>query len=129
MVRRHGVVVASAGLAVLALALVATPLGAGATSIRQTLKASSAKPSLQGPRGPRGFRGKRGRKGIRGPTGLVGPVGRRGASGFDGATGPQGVKGPNGPPGETGPKGPTGAAASDRCGVRLGTIDSTGDAG
>jgi len=78
--------VALASLAGLAVALVATPLGTGATSKRATVEASKAQ-SARGPRGPRGKRG------FRGPRGF------RGFLGAPGATGPQGPPGVQGPSG------------------------------
>ena len=119
-------VLVCAGLSVLAVALIATPLGAGASSTRRTAQAASSKPGPRGPRGPRGFPGKRGRKGPRGPTGLVGAIGPRGARGFAGATGPMGVQGPTGGQGATGPTGPAGASASDHAGFSLSTVDGPG---
>ena len=78
--------VALASLTALAVALVATPLGTGATSKRATVEASKAQ-SARGPRGPRGKRG------FRGPRGF------RGFLGAPGATGGQGIQGPQGPSG------------------------------
>ncbi len=74
---------ALASLAALAVALVTTPLGTGATSKRATVEASKAQ-SARGPRGPRGKRG------FRGPRGF------RGFLGAPGATGPQGIQGVQG---------------------------------
>ncbi len=81
--------VALASLSALAVALVTTPLGTGATSKRATVEASKAQ-SARGPRGPRGKRGFRGRRGFRGFLGAPG------ASGAQGIQGPQGVQGPSG---------------------------------
>src|SRR5688500_2144681 len=78
--------VALASLAGLAVALVTTPLGTGATSKRATVEANKAQ-SARGPRGPRGKRG------------LRGPRGFRGFLGAPGATGPQGPPGAQGPSG------------------------------
>lgn len=78
--------VALASLAGLAVALVTTPLGTGATSERATAKASKAE-AARGPRGPRGKRGVRGRRGYRGFLG---------APGATGIQGPQGAQGPSG---------------------------------
>src|SRR5439155_14842094 len=88
-------VLALAGTALI-VALVAGPLGAGATS-RPAAKAASKDRLVRGPRGPRGFRG---------PAGLRGP---RGFVGAPGVTGPQGPQGNPGPQGQTGPQGPAGA--------------------
>jgi hypothetical protein len=77
---------ALAGITALAVALVTTPLGTGATSTPLAAKAGKAAKAVkaQGARGPRGPRGKRG---LRGP---------RGYRGFLGAPGPAGVQGPPG---------------------------------
>jgi hypothetical protein len=67
----------------MAVALLITPLGTGATSTRVTAKSGKAE-SARGPRGPRGKRG------------LRGPRGYRGFLGAPGATGAQGTQGPAG---------------------------------
>lgn len=76
--------VALAGLAALAMALVTTPLGTGATTSRTTAKAGKAE-AARGPRGPRGKRG------LRGPRGYRGFLGAPGATGAQGAQGPSGL--------------------------------------
>lgn len=81
--------VALASLTALAVALVMTPLGTGATSKRESVEASKAQ-SARGPRGPRGKRG------FRGPRGFRGFLGAPGATGQQGIQGPQGVQGPSG---------------------------------
>src|SRR6187397_3109758 len=92
--------IALAGLAALAIALVTTPLGTGATSRVQTKAAKAdAAQARRGPRGPRGRRGPRGYRGF---------LGAPGAPGAQGATGPQGIQGEQGLPGERGAQGPPG---------------------
>jgi hypothetical protein len=113
---------ALAGLAALAVALVATPLGTGAASSRQTVKAASAKPGPRGPRGFRGYRGPRGPRGLPGPQGLQGPAGPEGAPGEDGADGPEGPPGAQGPPGPPGPPG----VGFGRPGYAASTVDAQG---
>ena len=110
---------ALAGLTALAVALVATPLGTGASSSRATLKAASAKPGPRGPRGPRGYRGPRGLTGFQG---LQGPAGPEGAPGEDGA---DGLQGPQGPPGAEGPPGPPGVGFG-RPGYAMSSVDPQG---
>ena len=90
-----------ASLPALAVALVATPLGTGATS-RPTVDALSARPDARGPRGPRGLRGPRGPRGFAGVPGLQGLRGEEGSIGPEGAEGEQGLQGPQGPPGTAG---------------------------
>lgn len=97
---------ALAGLTALAVALVTTPLGTGASSSRQAVKAASAKPGPRGPRGPRGYRGVRGPRGF---AGVPGPAGQPGQAGPEGDPGEDGADGPEGPPGPAGPQGPQGA--------------------
>jgi hypothetical protein len=97
-----GQTLALAGLTALAVVLVATPLGAGASSSRQTAKALTAKSDARGPRGPRGFRGPRGRRGFTGAPGATGP---QGTQGLEGPIGPEGDEGPQGPQGVQGPQG------------------------
>jgi collagen triple helix repeat protein len=88
-----------AGLAALAVALVATPLGTGSASSGETVESATAKPGPRGPRGPRGFRGRRGSRGLNGPQGAAGAAGPAGQPGPTGATGPRGLPGEPGPPG------------------------------
>src|SRR5262245_10842876 len=110
---------ALAGLTALAVVLVATPLGTGASSSRETLKAASAKPGPRGPRGPRGIRGRRGPRGLPGPQGVVGPAGPQGDAG------PGGPQGPQGPSGERGAQGPAGVGLG-RPGYTLTPLDASG---
>src|SRR6058998_1054826 len=131
MRRSPGAALAFAGLAALAVALVATPLGTGASSSRQTLKAGSAKPVLRGPRGPRGLRGPRGFRGPRGKRGLrgaLGPTGPRGLEGIDGADGPMGPQGPTGATGAQGQQGEPGppGVGFGRPGYASSAVDPTG---
>jgi hypothetical protein len=113
---------ALAGLTALAVALVATPLGTGASSSRQTVKSATAKPGARGPRGPRGFRGRRGPRGLpgpQGPAGATGPEGIQGEPGLDGEEGPPGPVGPAGPPGPSG-------VGLNRPGFTRTTVDTRG---
>ena len=91
-----GAALALAGLAGFAVALVATPLGTGASSSQQTLKAASAKPV------PRGCEGSEGR------AASVAP--RKGAPRGVNPTGPRGLEDRFGADGDRGP----GADGSDR---------------
>jgi len=109
--------IALAGLAALAIALVTTPLGTGATSRVQTKAAkASAAQALRGPRGPRGRRGPRGYRGFLGAPGAPGATGPQGPQGAQGAQGPQGDTGPQGPPGPPG-------AGSERPGFTRTVLD------
>ena len=120
---------ALAGLAALAVALVATPLGTGAAP-HPAVKAASAKPGPRGPRGPRGYRGPRGLQGLQGAPGAQG---EQGAAGAQGAAGQQGATGPPGPQGQPGAPGVglgrPGYAAStlDPFGFRVGGAAIGGD--
>ena len=122
MKRSRGEALALAGLSALAVALVATPLGTGASSERATLKAASAKEPSRGPRGPRGFRGPRGPRGF---TGAPGPQGTQGPQGAQGLEGPSGPAGPEGAQGEQGPQGSPGIGLG-RPGHKRTTIDARG---
>jgi hypothetical protein len=128
MGRTPGAALALAGLAALAVALVATPLGTGASASQQTLKAASAKPVLRGPRGPRGPRGFRGPRGKRGLRGALGPTGPRGLEGIDGADGPVGPPGPTGVTGLQGQQGEPGppGVGFGRPGYASSTVDGAG---
>lgn len=128
MKRSLGEALVLAGLSSLAVALVATPLGTGAISSRETVKAAPAKPAIRGPRGPRGFRGPRGPRGLRGvqgPTGPGGPEGAEGPEGPEGAAGATGPTGPTGQQGQQGPQGPPGVGL-DRPGFTRTTLDNRG---
>jgi Collagen triple helix repeat (20 copies) len=107
-----------ASLPLLAIALVATPLGTGASS-RPAAKSLSARPDARGPRGPRGFRGPRGPRGFAGAPGATGP------QGAEGRIGPTGDQGPQGAQGAPGPQGPPGVGLG-RPGFTRTAVDASG---